>query len=203
MKRMLLALDPIWRIQVGREIEKRGHENRKTEQIRMNSLILQQSFAICLMIKRGQICNSHVAPADFLRHCKENHKDDPTEDRRSITKVHTTGIIIREHLGIRSDNFCSLTTNQRIEGEGKYKYDHPYMTWVTRDISDLKNETLKEEKKKEIMKNIEATKRELDTECKQPRDRLEETYEDFKISFRLQKRKRSELRTGFVRSHIN
>jgi hypothetical protein len=158
MKRMVMGLNRIWRILVSREIEKRGHEIRRAELIKINSIIPQQTFAICLMQNRGQTCFSCLAPADFLKHCKELHGDNPLEDRKSLTKIHSPGIILIKHQGINPQNFCKLTTSQIITDDGSYKYDHPYMTWITNDIIKEKMTFMEEEKKRKNYEEYRSNK---------------------------------------------
>jgi hypothetical protein len=85
LKRMVMALNPLWRLHVCRAVNMKKDPATNIEQVRVSSLFPQQQFSICQITKRGQHCNVHTTPADMTKHFNTYHGTEPMESRTAIT----------------------------------------------------------------------------------------------------------------------
>jgi hypothetical protein len=140
LKRMVLAMNPLWKLHICRAVSMMSNPMITIEHVRVNSIFPQQQFSVCKMIKRGQSCNAQIAPADMTKHFNTYHGAEPMENRNAITKKHTPGILMKKESGINSSNFCSLAYGQKGEEKDLKRFDELYMIWDTASIPDS-NET--------------------------------------------------------------
>jgi hypothetical protein len=101
---VIRELNPLWRLRVSMELERRANPNFGLGVVRISNLFTAKQYSVCEIITKGIACNMCIVPANYNVHCLNKHPETPHSERRIETYTFTACLLRRKDGGLTENN---------------------------------------------------------------------------------------------------
>jgi hypothetical protein len=78
---VIRELNPLWRLRVSMELERRANPKFGLGVIRISNLFEEKQYSVCEIITKGIACNMCIVPANYNVHCLNKYPEIPHSEK--------------------------------------------------------------------------------------------------------------------------